>query len=138
MSEYVVRFLAGGIVVSGFAMLGDVLRPKSFAGLFGAAPSVALATLAIALYRHGAAYAVQQSRAMMIRAIALSIYSVVVCQLLIRARFRAAAATLLSFVETNSASPLPMPMSRRGRRRSTGTSSPFTDRRGRCVPPKLS
>jgi uncharacterized protein DUF3147 len=98
MSEYVVRFLAGGIVVSGFAMLGDVLRPKSFAGLFGAAPSVALATLAIALYRHGAAYAVQQSRAMMIGAIALSIYSVVVCQLLIRARFRAAAATLLSFV----------------------------------------
>jgi hypothetical protein len=40
--EYLVRFLAGGIVVSAFAELGDVLRPKSFAGLFGAAPSVAL------------------------------------------------------------------------------------------------
>jgi hypothetical protein len=46
MTEYVVRFLVGGAVVSAFAMLGDVLRPKSFAGLFGAAPSVALATLA--------------------------------------------------------------------------------------------
>lgn len=38
MTEYVVRFLVGGVVVSAFAMLGDVLRPKSFAGLFGAAP----------------------------------------------------------------------------------------------------
>jgi hypothetical protein len=38
MTEYIVRFLVGGAVVSAFAMLGDVLRPKSFAGLFGAAP----------------------------------------------------------------------------------------------------
>jgi hypothetical protein len=36
MTEYVVRFLVGGVVVSAFAVLGDVLRPKSFAGLFGA------------------------------------------------------------------------------------------------------
>jgi hypothetical protein len=57
MTEYGVRFLVGGIVVSTFAILGDVLRPKSFAGLFGAAPSVALATLGIAVYRHGAGYA---------------------------------------------------------------------------------
>jgi hypothetical protein len=39
MTEYVVRFLVGGIVVSAFSMLGDVLRPKSFAALFGAVPS---------------------------------------------------------------------------------------------------
>jgi len=49
MTEYVVRFLLGGAVVSMFAMLGDVLRPKRFAGLFGAAPAVALATLGIAI-----------------------------------------------------------------------------------------
>ena len=49
MTEYLVRFLVGGVVVSAFAMLSDVLRPKSFAGLFGAAPSVALATLGIAV-----------------------------------------------------------------------------------------
>jgi hypothetical protein len=60
MSEYVVRFLVRGVVVSTFAMLGDVLRPKSFAGLFRAAPSIALATLGIAIYQHGAAYAVMQ------------------------------------------------------------------------------
>jgi Protein of unknown function (DUF3147) len=46
--DYLVRFVAGGVVVSLFAIVGDVLRPKSFAGLFGAAPSVALATLTLA------------------------------------------------------------------------------------------
>ena len=51
MTEYLVRFLVGGVVVSAFAVFSDALRPKSFAGLFGAAPSVALATLAIATDR---------------------------------------------------------------------------------------
>lgn len=98
MTEYIVRFLVGGAVVSAFAMLGDVLRPKSFAGLFGAAPSVALATLGIAVYQHGAGYAATQSRSMIAGAIALGVYAVVVCHLLIRARLRAAPATLLSLV----------------------------------------
>jgi hypothetical protein len=98
MTEYVVRFLVGGIVVSAFATLGDILSPKSFAGLFGAAPSVALATLGIAVYRHGPDYAAQQSWAMTAGAIALAVYGLVVCQLLIRARLRAAPATLLSLV----------------------------------------
>jgi hypothetical protein len=98
MTEYIVRFLVGGVVVSAFAMLGDILHPKSFAGLFAAAPSVALATLGIALYRHGAEYAALQSRAMTAGAIALAVYSVVACHLLVRARLRAAPATLLSLV----------------------------------------
>ena len=49
MLEYGLRFLAGGSAVSAFVALGDTLRPKSFAGLFGAAPSIALATLLITL-----------------------------------------------------------------------------------------
>jgi hypothetical protein len=96
MTEYVVRFLVGGIVVSAFAMLGDVLRPKSFAGIFGAAPSIALATLGTAVYSHGAGYAAVQSRAMMAGAVALAVYSFVVCQLLVRVRLRALAAASLS------------------------------------------
>ena len=98
MTVYVIRFLVGGAVVSAFAMLGDVLRPKSFAGLFSAAPSVALATLGIAIYQHGTNYAAVQSQAMMAGALALSVYSILVCQLLIRARLGAAAATLLSLL----------------------------------------
>ena len=96
MTEYVVRFFLGGMVVSAFAVLGDILRPKSFAGLFGAAPSVALATLGIAVYQQGAGYAALQSRAMTAGAIALAVYSVVVCHLLIRAHVSALPATLIS------------------------------------------
>jgi uncharacterized membrane protein (GlpM family) len=96
MSECVIRFLVGGAIVSVFAMLGDVLRPKSFAGLFGAAPSVALVTLGIAVYRQGAGYAAVQSRSMMAGAIALALYGVVVCHMLARARLRALPASLLS------------------------------------------
>jgi uncharacterized membrane protein (GlpM family) len=98
MTEYLLRFIVGGAVVSAFAMLSDVLRPKTFAGLFGAAPSVALATLGIAVYQHGADYAALQSNAMMTGAIALAVYSVVVCHLLVRGRLQSASAALLSLV----------------------------------------
>jgi len=54
MSQILVRFLLGGAVVSAFAIIGDLLKPKSFAGLFGAAPSVALATLGLTVATEGA------------------------------------------------------------------------------------
>jgi len=91
--EYTFRFLAGGIVVSAFAVLGDILRPKSFAGLFGAAPSVALATLSLALWKEGSTYASIEGRSMILGSFALALYSLVVCQLLMRFRWSALAAT---------------------------------------------
>jgi Protein of unknown function (DUF3147) len=42
-----VRALAGGSMVVAFALLGELLRPKSFAGIFAAAPSIALASLIV-------------------------------------------------------------------------------------------
>jgi hypothetical protein len=80
--EYGLRFLAGGIAMSAFAMLGDILRPKSFAGLFGAAPSIALATLLITLSHKGAPFAAVEGRSMIVGAFALASYSWVVCVLL--------------------------------------------------------
>jgi hypothetical protein len=77
--EYVIRFLIGGVAVSAFAVLGDAFRPKSFAGLFGAAPSIALATLALAIAQRGNAYAAIEARSMMLGAIALWLYSSGVC-----------------------------------------------------------
>jgi len=94
--EYVARFLIGGLAVSAFALLGDMLRPKGFAGLFGAAPSVALATLAIALFYHGASYTAAQSRTMVWGAVALLCYSILVCQLLMHRRWNALPATIAS------------------------------------------
>jgi hypothetical protein len=94
--EYLVRFLAGGIVVSAFAVLGDVLRPKSFAGLFGAAPSVALATLSLALWKEGGDYVSVEGRSMILGSLALALYSLAVCQLLMRVRWSALTATTTS------------------------------------------
>jgi hypothetical protein len=71
-----------------------VLRPKSFAGLFGAAPSVALATLTLAFWKHGGGYVSIDGRSMILGAIALAVYSFFVCQLLMRLRWSALAATL--------------------------------------------
>jgi uncharacterized protein DUF3147 len=96
--DYLVRFLVGGIIVSVFAVLGDVLRPKSFAGLFGAAPSVALATLSLALVKEGSEYVGLEGRSMVLGAIALALYSAAVCQLLMRFRWSALASTSTALV----------------------------------------
>jgi hypothetical protein len=82
MLEYGLRFLAGGIAVSAFATLGDALRPKTFAGLFGAAPSIALATLLITLSQKGAPFVAMEGRSMTVGAFALAAYSWAVCVLL--------------------------------------------------------
>ena len=92
--DYALRFMFGGLVVSLFAIIGDLLRPKSFAGLFGAAPSVALATLSLAFWKHGGDYVAIEGRSMILGSIALATYSFVVCQLLMRADWSALKATL--------------------------------------------
>jgi len=96
--EYLVRFLVGGIAVSLFAVIGDVLRPKSFAGLFGAAPSIAIATLALTVAKEGNAYAATETRSTILGAVALCLYSIVVCQLLKRYRLNALLASAVSMV----------------------------------------
>jgi hypothetical protein len=96
--EHVIRFLMGGAVVSAFALLGDILRPKSLAGLFGAAPSVALATLSIALLQQGGQYAALEGRSMVIGSTALAAYSFLVCQMLIRFRTTALRTTALAAI----------------------------------------
>ncbi len=71
-----------------------MLKPKSFGGLLGAAPSVALATLGIAVVQHGPQYAAGESWTMIYGAVALGCYSVVVCHLLMRFRLGALPATI--------------------------------------------
>ena len=73
--EWLLRFLIGGTVVSAFALLGDTIRPKSFAGLFGAAPSVALATLTLAIHSDGASYAAVEARSMIAGAVSFILYA---------------------------------------------------------------
>jgi len=98
VAEYVLRFAIGGIAVSTFAVLGDMFRPKSFAGLFGAAPSVALVTLALALANQGPSYAAIEGRSMVIGAVAMCLYSVLVCRLMKRAQWHALPATTVAIL----------------------------------------
>lgn len=92
--EIFFRFLIGGLVVSAFAIIGDILKPKSFAGLFGAAPSVALATLGLTIAKDGHAYAAQEARSMMAGATAFLVYALAVCWIMMRYKPRALLATL--------------------------------------------
>lgn len=80
--------------MSAFAIVGGLFKPTSFAGLFGAAPSVALATLALTITKDGKAYASTECRSMMAGALSLCLYSLIVSQLLSRFRVSALAATL--------------------------------------------
>jgi hypothetical protein len=70
-----VRVLAGGALVVAFAMLGDALKPKMFAGLFGAAPSVATASLLVSGLAMGAAKDERYASGMIAGAIGLIVYS---------------------------------------------------------------
>ena len=75
LTQLCFRFLVGGLFVSGFALLGTIFRPKSFAGLFGAAPSVALATLALTIKDDGRLYAATEARSMLAGAAAFFVYA---------------------------------------------------------------
>lgn len=94
MTDLLIRFLIGGVVVSFFSVLGDIVRPKSFAGLLGAAPSVALATLALTVRHDGAKYAALEARSMIFGATAFLLYAAVVSWLLRRYRPSTLTATL--------------------------------------------
>jgi hypothetical protein len=94
MEELVVRFLVGGAVISGFALLGDVLRPKSFAGLFGAAPSIALATVGMTIADKGKNYVSVEARSMVLGAIAFYVYAYAVSRVLVRGKTSTLAATV--------------------------------------------
>jgi hypothetical protein len=82
VNEILLRVVVGGVVVSAFSLLGDLLRPRTFAGLFGAAPSVALLVLTVA--KDGKAYASLEARSMVFGAVAFFFYASVVGRLLIR------------------------------------------------------
>jgi hypothetical protein len=86
MKELVIRFLFGGTIISIFALIGSVLKPKSFAGLFSAAPSVALATLSLTILTESVSHAATEARSMLAGAIALSAYASIVDWVMMRSK----------------------------------------------------
>jgi hypothetical protein len=94
MIQILIRFLVGGAVVSAFALIGDVLKPKSFAGLFGAAPAVALATLGLTVATEGSSYAAIEARSMIAGAVGFFIFASLVSWILMRYPLKALWVTL--------------------------------------------
>ena len=87
--ELLIRFAIGGAVVSIFSLISDLLKPKTFAGLFGAAPSVALASLGLTVLLDTKVTAAIEARSMILGAAALLLYALTVSYLLLRFRFPA-------------------------------------------------
>lgn len=96
--DLLLRFVVGGIVVSFFAMLGGVLKPKSFAGLLGSAPSVALATLTLTVLKKGKPYAAIEAHSMVCGAVAFFFYASLVCHLLMRKKVHVLATTSVALI----------------------------------------
>lgn len=86
MKDIVIRFLIGGLVVSLFSLISDLLKPKTFAGLFGAAPSVALASLGLTVFLQGREIAAIEAHSMIFGAIALLIYASAMSWIVLRFR----------------------------------------------------
>lgn len=71
-----VKAVDGGLFVVAFALVGEVLEPKRFAGLFSAAPSVALANLIVVVVVAGHAEAVDNTWGMAVGAVAFALAAV--------------------------------------------------------------
>ena len=91
--------MAGGTLVVVFAAVSESLSPKRFAGLFSAAPAVAIAGLTIALLDKGRHDAHQSATGMIAGAAGMVVYAAAVVPLLRRLRAsRAAALALIAWI----------------------------------------
>ncbi len=98
VAEIAVKTLAGGVLVLAFAALAQVLAPKRFAGVFSAAPSVALAGLLVTEGFSGARDVVLSARGMAVGAVAFAVYCVLAVPLLRRwGAWRGSVAALLGW-----------------------------------------
>ncbi|TMC90143.1 MAG: DUF3147 family protein [Chloroflexi bacterium] len=100
------KALAGGTLVVAFAVLSDALKPKTFAGLFSAAPSVAVASLGVTTIAFGTGKAAQAAGAMVAGAIGLVAFcaAAMVLERRVGALTSSAVAWLAWFVAAGAAS----------------------------------
>jgi hypothetical protein len=94
IGQLILRFVVGGALVAVFALLGDMFAPKSFAGLFAGAPSVALATIILTVETNGAVFASIEARSMVLGGAAFAVYAAALAAVLHRRKARPLAAAL--------------------------------------------
>ncbi len=98
LGELLIRFVLGGVIVSIFAIIGEVFKPKTFAAIFGAAPSVALASLGLTFLTKSMQHASLDGRSMLCGGIGLACYSLLVARLLLRWEWNTVVATVSSWL----------------------------------------
>ncbi len=89
-----VKAVAGGTLVVAFALLGAALRPKWLAGLFSAAPSIAIASLVVTVFDKGDLLASKEAVGMIFGAVGFVVFAALVRPLM--ARMHAAVATAIA------------------------------------------
>ncbi len=88
--------VAGGALVAAFAVLSEGLEPKRFAGLFSAAPAVAIASLTLVLLDKGGHDARHSSEGMIAGGVGMGAYAAAAVPLLRRRRASGAAGIALA------------------------------------------
>jgi hypothetical protein len=71
IAELGLKGLNGGLFVVAFALVGEVARPKRYAGIFSAAPSVALANLLVVIMMKGDKQGVDNAVGMLVGGVAM-------------------------------------------------------------------
>jgi len=90
------KAVVGGLAVVGFSAVGEAGRPKRFAGLFAAAPSVAVASLAVTALEKGPGNTVPYAEGMLIGTAGMLAYCLVSLYLI--DRLHALAGSILSWL----------------------------------------
>jgi Protein of unknown function (DUF3147) len=89
-----IKALNGGLFVVAFALVSEMLQPKRFAGLFSAAPSVALANLIVVVASKGHGAGSANARGMLVGAAAFAISALAGVTLVRRYRAKLGSALL--------------------------------------------
>ncbi|MFB9907785.1 DUF3147 family protein [Allokutzneria oryzae] len=82
--KVLIKALAGGFLVLAFTAVAEVLTPKRLAGVFSAAPSVALASLVVTTVFDGPADVTAAAHGMVVGAAAFTVYCLVAVPLVKR------------------------------------------------------
>jgi hypothetical protein len=90
------KALSGGLAGGGFSLVGRAGHPKRFAGIFAAAPSVALASLALTVVVRGPEATVPYAQGMLIGSAGMFAYCL--ASLFLINRFHALVGSILAWL----------------------------------------
>ncbi len=82
--ELIGESMLGGILVVVFSIIGEIIKPRTFSGLFGSAPSIALGGLIISAVTQNISFLKQQLIGMIFGSFGMIVYCITAYLLLKR------------------------------------------------------